>query len=656
MNSLAEVVAKSVSLNPEQENAADHFSGPCFVSACPGAGKTRIIVERTLRLIQKGVNPKTILCITFTNKAANEMKERIVKRIGKIGEEVYVSTFHALCANIIRRYGDVLGYGYRTNILDDEDQEGLMAQCARQMGLEFSSVKIRGLVADCGKMRENLIPEEDFDDFVKNLDDLRLIQSYIQKMRKTGVVDFSGILSETIRLFENYPEILNTVRSRFDYIQVDEVQDTNYAQFKIVQMIGSHNNVLIVGDADQGIYSWRGARYKNIEDFVSLNNAKVIYLPQNYRSTPEIVSAAAKLIKNNPNRKQTLDFKTSNPSGKDVQCYVHGSPESEGNWIACEIKRMIDSGVYKPHDFAVLYRLNSMSRAIEQGLVSAGVKYQVIGGFSFFDRAEVRDSISVLRFLVNPSDGTALARFVNKPGRNIGEATLGKIENFAEENNISLIESMKRAKEHITSGANKDKIIEACERLASIFEEDYSGKSIGEVLATLLRKIEYRKFLESKYDSKEYEDRQSNVQELINSCALYSEKRGNDIGSYLSNIALQSSSDKETKEDMVTLMSLHASKGLEFPVVFLPCLEEGQMPHKRAIMERDGLEEERRLAYVGMTRAQKELYLSHSSARMQRYSAGAVRFDKVIPSRFLREAGITSAIRIADYDKYNLKK
>ena len=649
MENVAEAVTKKQVLNAEQEEAANHVHGPCFVCACPGSGKTRVIVERAIRLIEKGISPKSLLCITFTNKAATEMKDRITKRLGKsLADEIYISTFHALCATIIRKHGGILGYGPRTNILDDDDQEGLMAQCVRQAGLEMNSSQIKALIYTCNDLREKLIPESDFAENFKQNYEADVVLDYMSRLRKNSLIDFSGLLSETVRLLETHPDVLATLQSRFDFIQVDEAQDTNYAQFKIVQLIGSHNNVLVVGDPDQGIYSWRGARYQNIEDFVNINKAKVISLPQNYRSTPEIVKAASVLIQNNPNRRQTMEFKTSNTSGKDVEVYAVGSPEMEGMWIGQQIKLMIDTEGYKPHDFAVLYRLNAMSRAIEQGMIAAGLAYQVIGGFSFFDRAEVKDSLALLRFLVNPNDGTALARFINKPGRTIGETTLGKIENFANDNGISLIEAMNRSGEYITSGANHAKIVESAKEVAAMFTFDQTGKSIGEILALLLRKLQYRKYMESKYDAKELQDRAENVQELINSCALYSEKRGSDIGAYLNNIALQSPTDKETKQDMVSLMSLHASKGLEFPVVFLPCMEDGQFPHKRAIVERNGLEEERRLAYVGMTRAEKVLMISYPMSRMQRYAAGGVRFDRSIPSRFLKEAGFTSAIKVPD--------
>jgi len=636
--------AGKIKLNDEQEQAADHVHGPCFVCACPGSGKTRVIVERTIRLIDKGNSPRSILCITFTNKAATEMKERIVKRLGEIGNEIYISTFHALCATIIRKYGAYIGYNSNTTILDEDDQEGLMSQAARQAGYEFPVPQIKSLIWKTNDLREKLIPEKEFAQHFKMEAEANIAIDYISRMRKNSQIDFSGLLSETVRLLEKDSEVLSKLQNRFDFIQVDEAQDTNLAQFKIVQLIGAHNNVFVVGDPDQGIYSWRGARYQNIEDFVNINKAKVVSLPTNYRSTPEIVKAASVLIQKNPNRQQKMEFKTSNPSGLPVECVSLPNPEQEAAYIAYRIKEMISKG-NKPHDFAVLYRLNSMSRSIEQGLLNAGISYQVLGGFSFFDRSEVKDSLAMLRFAINPCDGMALSRFINKPSRRIGEIAIGKIENFANENGINLLESMSRANEFMKSGADKLRAVQGCQEIVNAFNFDRQDKSIGEVLDIILKNLGYAKHLESKFEGKELEDRKDNLQELINACALYSETRNKDIASYLSNIALQSSSDKETKENSVTLMSLHSSKGLEFPVVFMPCMEDGQFPHKRAMAERDGLDEERRLCYVGMTRAQKHLIMTYPTARMQKYKNGKVQFEHTVKSRFLSESGVLSSVK-----------
>jgi len=637
--------ARKIFLNPEQQEAVDHVQGPCFVCACPGSGKTRVIVERVFSLIDKGFSPRSLLCITFTNKAANEMKERICKKLGTTGQDIYISTFHALCATILRKYGGSIGYGLNTTILDDDDQEGLMAQCARQAGFEWNAKQIRDLLYKVNNLRESLTKDDEIVDNFKIREEGEICLEYIKRMRRNNQIDFSGLLSETVRLLEKDQEVLNKLQTRFDFIQVDEAQDTNYAQFRIVQLIGAHNNVLIVGDPDQGIYSWRGARYQNIEDFVSQNKAKVIGLPRNYRSTPEIITTASNLIKFNKNRQQKLEFRTDNPNGKPVECYCLPTPEQEGAWIAHKISDMIEKEGYKPHDFAVLYRVNAMSRAIEQGMITCGLSYQIIGGFSFFDRTEIKDCLAMLRFLVNPFDGTALARFIQKPSRRIGEVAIGKIENFADENGINLIESMKRAGEYFTTGHDRARVIKGCEEVVKAFDFNRDGMSIGEVLHNLVTRLDYYKFLESKYESKELDDRKDNVQELINACALYTQQRNNSIAEYLASIALQTSADKKTEENCVSLMSLHASKGLEFPVVFMPGLEEGQLPHKRALMERDGLDEERRLCYVGMTRAEKRLFVSYADARMQKYQNGAVQFANSKRSRFLDESGLAQGIK-----------
>lgn len=631
-------------LNDDQKKAVEHEFGPCFVSAAPGSGKTRVIVERTVRLIEKGHNPRSILCITFTNKAASEMKERICGKLGEIGQHIYISTFHALCATILRKYGKYLGYDLNTTIIDDDDQENLLKQCARQANYELTTPEIKTLLYQINNLRESLIAE---DEFINNFAvdyHARIALDYLAKMRKSKQVDFSGLLSETIRLLKADTETLSKLQHRFDFIQIDETQDTNYAQFKIVELLGSHNNILIVGDLNQSIYSWRGARYANIEEFVANKKAKVIPLMENYRSTPEIVKTASNLIVHNKNRIAD-EFRTSNPSGEPVECFCLPTAEHEGSWIAQKIANILRSGKFAPQDIAILYRINSMSRVLEQGLMLHGIPYQIIGGFSFYDRTEIKDCVSMLRFLINPFDGMALGRFINKPISKIGETTLGQIELYAQKNNISLLQAMRCVETSSLNVNNKMYLFARCKKLVQAFDFDYKNLNIGEVLTKIIQDTEYDKYLQSKYEEKDLTDRRENIQEFINASALYSARKGNDIANYLTSIALQTSADKDVVDNTVSLMSMHASKGLEFPVVFMPGVEEGQLPHKRALNERDGLEEERRLCYVGMTRAKNKLIISFAASRMQKFR-GFVDFQKTQPSRFIKESGLSNHLQI----------
>lgn len=624
-------------LNAQQEIAASHFEGPLFCSACPGSGKTTVIIERTIRLIEKGISPRAILSLTFTNKAANEMKERIAAIMGDdVCEQLYMSTFHALAANVLRKKGGSIGYGSSMTIYDSDDQESFMAQVARQKGLELTAPEISAIVWKFNDLREKMTPEADlkegFDEPWKG--DVAL--EYLDRLRQIGAVDFTGLLYELVRLFEINKDVLGSLQKRFTFFQIDESQDCNDIQYKIAEMLGQNGNVFMVGDLDQSIYGWRGASKDGIQKFIEKFKAQKLRLPLNYRSTPEIISVAAKLIKCNTNRDDD-EFITVNPSGNPVECFCLPTPEKEGQWIAHRIKNMLESGV-KPEDIAVIYRLNSMSRAIEAGLVQSGVPYQVIAGYGFYDRKEIRDSLAMLRFLNNPYDGIALGRFINKPKRGIGEGKLGKIESFARENNVTLVDSLRQADLYI----GNDALAKHCYEIYKVFSEDYKGKNIGEILKTLVLKLKYDEYLKTDKDTADtFEDRKDNLQELINSAALYSEQRSNDIGSYLNNIALSTTSDKKTEEGVVSLLTMHASKGLEFPVVFLPRLEDGNVPHKRAVMERpDGLEEERRTMYVAQTRAEKVLIHTFAKKSVMKYGKGSVQFVNNIPSRFLKESGL----------------
>ncbi len=554
--------------------------------------------------------------------------------IGEEANKLYISTFHALCANILRKFGSYLGYDKNLSILTPDDSESLMAQCARGLEYELQTRDVRKIIWQSNDAREKLVDVDtsEFDSFFQAPFEARIAREYLDRMRKANQIDFSGLLSETIRLLEKDSEILEKLQDRFELIQVDEAQDTNLAQFKIVEMLGEHTNVLMVGDPDQSIYGWRGARFENIEDFIVNFSADVIRLPLNYRSTKKIVSTASRLISHNENREE-VDFDTINPDGRDVDCFIFRNPDEEGSWIAHAIRTLMGRHGYKPHDFAVLYRANSMSRAIETGLLGAGIDYEVIGSRSFFDRMEVKDSLSMLKFYANPKDGIALNRFINKPTRRIGQGTVAKIEKYANDHKIDLIESMGKADQYI-NGANSSTIKTELKRISGLFAAAPKG-DIGSLMQHLVSGMNYVKYLEE-YDDKGVRNRQDNLEELYNSASQFK----GDASAYLNKIALQSASDKESVDDCVSLMTIHASKGLEFPVVFMPCMDEGSMPSSLALQDRDNnAEEERRLAYVGMTRAKEHLIFSYPSTRLKRGRRGTFPVNTQ-PSRFLKECDV----------------
>lgn len=623
-------------LNEQQEQAVNHKWGACFVSAVPGSGKTRVITERAARLIEGGISPEKILCITFTNKAAQEMKQRLVGIIGEVANDVYVSTFHAMSLNILRKFGKSIGYTENITILDDEDQISLMSQCARQMGDDLSKDSIKSILYTCNNSRENLLKGNFFDASFNSSENANIANEYIKRMRANNQTDFSGILSETIRLLESDKQVCQRLTRRFDWLQIDETQDTNYAQFRIIDLIGSHGNIFIVGDIDQCVYTFRGARYENIEDFIKNYKATVIELPLNYRSTPEIVKAASNLIKANKGRGKS-DIKTVNVSGSAVKCFSAETPDHEAMMIASSVEKLVHSEGYKYEQFAVLYRANAMSRALETAFMNRGVPYQVIGGFSFFKREEIKDALAMLRFSVNPFDSTALARFINKPSYSLGQVTLGKIENYAAQKNVDLVSALLDVDSYLTSSTPKsEKVKDRAKLIGRVFSKNRSGQDIGSIIDGIVKDLDYEKWIEDNY-KEDASDRKSTLDELINSASRASKQSS--ISDYLNKIALMTTADKSSQAGAVTLMTIHASKGLEFPVVFLPRLEEGKLPHTRSSCGEDGVEEERRLCYVAMTRAEKILVTSYSKQEKIR-SGKFLRTINNRPSRFLFESNI----------------
>lgn len=564
------------------------------------------------------------------------MKERLAKRLGEAASEVYVSTFHALSLNIIRKFGKSIGYAPNLSVLDEDDQQSLMAQCSRSLGYDLKKEQIKSICYACNDARENLSAGSDFSTYFRDSIDAEIAKEYLSRMKANNQIDFSGILSETVELLNKDPEVLQRLVFRFEFLQVDEAQDCNVAQHKIARMLGSQNNIFMVGDLDQSIYTWRGASPESVEKFIEECQAKVIELPMNYRSTPEIVSTASKLIRKNAGR-ESAQIKTTNKSGAPVMCKAARDPDSEASWIGYTIEKLVREQNYKFDQIAVLYRANSMSRAIEQAFTAEGIPHQVIGGMSFYKRTEVKDVLAMLRFFDNPYDGTALDRFINKPTRSIGEVTLGKIETYAAQNKISLIEALEKSDSYLTGVPKLNIVTQKAAELGRLFGASYPGKDIGTLMRHFVSETGYYDYIEKKFADKA-DEKKSNVDELISSASVYAKKSGNNISEYLGKIALMSSADKNSAEGCVTLMTMHAAKGLEFPVVFLPRLESGQIPHIRSLDER-GIEEERRLCYVAMTRAEKLLICSWS--KETKFNAGrGLRSKHNRPSPFLFEAEV----------------
>tara|TARA_B100001778_G_scaffold334967_1_gene349841 strand:+ start:42033 stop:43757 length:1725 start_codon:yes stop_codon:yes gene_type:complete len=565
------------------------------------------------------------------------MKQRLTGILGETADQIYVSTFHALSLNILRKFGKSIGYTSDITVLDDDDQFALMSQCARQLGYDLKKPEVKSLVYTCGDARENLYTDAQFDAAFKSAEDAKIAREYVARMLANNQTDFSGILSETIRLLEKDKQVCQRLMRRFDLLQVDEAQDTNYAQFRIVELIGAHGNIFMVGDPDQCIYQWRGARYENIDDFIKNYKATVIELPVNYRSTPEIVAAASRLIRTNEGREEA-NIKTVNNAGTPVQCMSAQTPDHEAAMIAATVEKLVHTQGYKHDQFAVLYRANAMSRALETAFMNRGVPYQVIGGFSFFKREEIKDALAMLRFYINPFDSTALARFVNKPSHSIGEVTLGKIENYANQNKVDLISALMDVDKYLKATAKAEKVKNRAKLIGRVFSKDRSGQDIGSILEGIIKDLSYEDWIEVNYED-DADDRKDSLSELINAAARASKGSNANISEYLNKIALMTTADKSTQAGTVSLMTIHASKGLEFPVVFLPRLEEGKMPHNRSSTEDRGVEEERRLCYVAMTRAEKVLIASYS--KQEKIKSG--KFLRTVnnrPSRFLFESGI----------------
>ncbi len=626
-------------LNKYQEEAVTHGDGPCLVTSCPGSGKTFVLVERTINLIKKGVKQKNILCLTFTNKAANEMKERVCKRLGVNKLDFFIGTFHSLCARMIRKLGPGRGYKVNFTIMDERDQVDLIMQIARKLEIKIEKGDAYKIANRLNFYRDQM---EDFDwveDSLRTEPLIKIAKTYIKYCRKNNLIDFSGLIYEAIKLIEMEDDLKRKIQNTFKYIMVDETQDTNKAQFYLVNLLGGRwKNIMLIGDIDQSIYGWRGARYQNIQDFINdYEDCRVISLSKNYRSTPQIVKSARQLIKRNTSHMGT-SFETDNQDGEQVRCNSFKDQYSEANYVGRTAKKLIEEGGWDPEDMAVLYRANKMSEPIEQAMVNNSIPYEVIGAWNFYDRKEVRDCLAMLKFLSNPKDGIAFGRVCSFV-KGMGEVTIGRIENLSQEKNITIPQACKL----MADQAKSINISRACKKLHTTYNGQWDHSNPAACLKGLIDKFSYNKHLLDKFGDTATE-REENVSQLVISAAeCNGEEDG--VSKYLQQVSLTTNADKDNKDNKdnkVSLMSLHAAKGLEFPIVFIIGVEEDLLPHKMAMADDPyaGLEEERRLCYVGMTRAKKVLFTSWCKQRRRFGKHGNMTFNRCKPSRFLIEAGL----------------
>lgn len=631
-------------LNPPQQEAVYHTEGPLLILAGAGSGKTRVLTHRIAYLIdEKGVNPWNILAITFTNKAASEMRERVDKIVGFGSESIWVSTFHSTCVRILRRHIDRLGFDTRFAIYDTEDQKTLMKEICRKLNIDTKIYKERSLLAQISHAKDELITPDEMElnaggDFNKKKV-AAVYREYQASLRKNNALDFDDLIVKTVELFQNCGDVLENYQERFKYIMVDEYQDTNTAQFKFVSLLASkYENLCVVGDDDQSIYKFRGANIGNILGFEHVfPDAKVIRLEQNYRSTKNILSAANEVIANNASRKSKTLW-TENPEGELIHFRQFMNGYEEAEYVVGEISRAHRENGAKYKDCAVLYRTNAQSRLFEEKCLLANIPYKIVGGVNFYARKEIKDLLCYLKTIDNSRDDLAVRRIINVPKRGIGATTLGRIQDYADKMSVSFYDALRVAEEVPSIGRSLSKI-DGFVTFIQSFKSKAESYTVRELLEEVIELTGYVAELKAE-DTEESQARIENIGELISKTESYQEameEQGQPatLSGFLEEIALIADIDSvDPDQDYVLLMTLHSAKGLEFPRVFLVGMEDGIFPSYMSIVSDDksDLEEERRLCYVGITRAMEDLTLTSARQRMIR---GDVQYNKV--SRFVRE-------------------
>ncbi|MBC87285.1 MAG: ATP-dependent DNA helicase [Bdellovibrionaceae bacterium] len=638
-------------LNPRQLAAVHKIEGPLLVVAGAGSGKTRVLTYRFANIIAQGMaQPTEILCVTFTNKAAREMSERIYGLLDNLEipthEPLWISTFHSTCVRILREHIHLMDYQPFFGIYDSSDQLSLVKKCLNALNINDKTYPAKGFQSRINSAKmEGVTPDnlERRSDFLMDDQTLDVYKMYELEMKRANSLDFADLLLKTNELFDMYPAILEAYQDRFKFIMVDEYQDTNHVQYKLVKSLSEkYKNLCVVGDEDQSIYSWRGADITNILSFEKdFPKGEVVKLEENYRSTRNIVEAASALIKNNTQRKEKVLF-TSNEEGEKITVHGASSEYDEARFVVGKMDDAYKSGQFDYNDMAIFYRTNAQSRVLEDELRTRGLPYRIVGGLKFYERREIKDILAYLKLVLNPTDDVSLKRIINVPARGIGKTTVEKLEAFAAESGVSLFEALPKAINAKIVHAGGCKKLAGFYRLLQDIAEFSKGTTATDTYLYVLDKTGYAQKLKEE-NTTESMARIDNLEEFNNAIAQFESERGDEasLQSFLEEMALVSDVDKmEESEDAVTMMTLHISKGLEYPLVFIVGMENGLFPVMSFDNGEDDLEEERRLAYVGITRARKKLYLTHAHHRRvwgQEKSHEPSKFIEEIPDEYLEQ-------------------
>ncbi len=626
-----------MALNEIQQLAVDTTEGPLLILAGAGSGKTTVLVNRVEHIISSHLaTPWQVLAITFTNKAAGELRERLVSAIGEEANDIWAYTFHSCCSRILRRFGEKIGYTNHFTIYDTDDSRRVMKQCQKQLGIEDKLINHKSILAEISRAKDSLISPEEYKQTAQN--DFRkskiaeCYELYQAQLKKSDAMDFDDIIFNTVKLLEENEDVRNIYQTQFKYVMVDEYQDTNHAQYVLTSLLADkYKNICVVGDDDQSIYRFRGATIENILSFENhYKGAKVIRLEENYRSTQNILDGANAVISHNKNRKGKTLFTRSGSGDKIVYKTVMSESE-ESQYIIDEIVKNVNNGM-KYSDHAILYRMNAQSRNLEVMLTKSGISHRIIGGHRFFDRKEIKDIVSYLAVINNPSDNVRLQRIINVPKRAIGDTMFANVLEIGAGLGMSAFEVCERADEFQKTSRSASKLMNFTKMIRDFQECIENGMGLNDLLQEVLDVTKYLDYLQEEPET--YEDRVNNIKELSSMFIKYEEESEDaNLSEFLEDVALISDIDSYNEdEDAVVLMTLHSAKGLEFPIVFIPGMEEGIFPGNQSMFSEEDLEEERRLAYVGITRAKKKLYLISSQQRMLYGQT-----SRNMPSRFLRE-------------------
>ncbi len=626
-----------MALNEMQQLAVDTTEGPLLILAGAGSGKTTVLVNRVEHIISSHLaTPWQVLAITFTNKAAGELRERLVSAIGEEANDIWAYTFHSCCSRILRRFGEKIGYTNHFTIYDTDDSRRVMKQCQKQLGIEDKLINHKSILAEISRAKDSLISPEEYKQTAQN--DFRkskiaeCYELYQAQLKKSDAMDFDDIIFNTVKLLEENEDVRNIYQTQFKYVMVDEYQDTNHAQYVLTSLLADkYKNICVVGDDDQSIYRFRGATIENILSFENhYKGAKVIRLEENYRSTQNILDGANAVISHNKNRKGKTLFTRSGSGDKIVYKTVMSESE-ESQYIIDEIVKNVNNGM-KYSDHAILYRMNAQSRNLEVMLTKSGISHRIIGGHRFFDRKEIKDIVSYLAVINNPSDNVRLQRIINVPKRAIGDTMFANVLEIGAGLGMSAFEVCERADEFQKTSRSASKLMNFTKMIRDFQECIENGMGLNDLLQEVLDVTKYLDYLQEEPET--YEDRVNNIKELSSMFIKYEEESEDaNLSEFLEDVALISDIDSYNEdEDAVVLMTLHSAKGLEFPIVFIPGMEEGIFPGNQSMFSEEDLEEERRLAYVGITRAKKKLYLISSQQRMLYGQT-----SRNMPSRFLRE-------------------